>query len=264
MSERYDVLGVRIHAIDPPGLLREVEGWIGTRARRYVCFTNVHSVMETLADSPLQRVFNEGFAVPDGMPLVWLGRLHGYPARRVYGPDLTLALCARAAEAGWPVFFLGGAEGVAERLAERLKRSCPGLRVAGAVGPPFREPTPDEEQALVERLNASGAELVFVGLGCPKQERWMANHRERLTAPALLGVGAAFDFHTGRVSQAPRWMMRAGLEWLYRLLQEPRRLWRRYLILNPLFLAHVVLQLLGLRRYGSDAADPVDGAPPLR
>jgi len=262
MSARYDVLGVRIHAIDPLGLLREVEGWIGARARRYVCFATVHGVMEALADPPLQRVFNEGFAVPDGMPLVWLARLRGYRARRVYGPDLTLTLCERAAQAGWPVFFLGGAEGVAERLAEALKRSCPGLRVAGAVGPPFREPTPDEEQALVERLNASGTELVFVALGCPKQERWMAKHRERLTAPVLLGVGAAFDFHTGRVSQAPRWMMRVGLEWLYRLLQEPRRLWRRYLILNPLFLAHVVLQLLGLRRYGSDASDSGEGAPP--
>jgi N-acetylglucosaminyldiphosphoundecaprenol N-acetyl-beta-D-mannosaminyltransferase len=162
------------------------------------------------------------------------------------------------------VFFLGGAEGVAERLAEALRRSCAGLHVVGAVGPPFREPTPDEDQALVERLNASGAELVFVALGCPKQERWMASHRARLTAPALLGVGAAFDFHTGRVPQAPRWMMRAGLEWLYRLLQEPRRLWRRYLILNPLFLVHVMLQLLGLRRYGSDASDAADGAPPLR
>jgi len=263
MSARYDVLGVRIHAIDPPGLLREVESWIGARARRYVCFTNVHSVMETLAEPSLQRVFNEGFAVPDGMPLVWLGRLRGHAVHRVYGPDLTLALCARAAEAGWPVFFVGGAEGVAERLAEALKRSCPGLRVAGAEGPPFREPTPDEERALVERLNASGAELVFVALGCPKQERWMASHREHLTAPALLGVGAAFDFHTGRVPQAPRWMMRAGLEWLYRLLQEPRRLWRRYLILNPLFLAHVVLQLLGLPRYGSDASDSGEGAPPM-
>jgi N-acetylglucosaminyldiphosphoundecaprenol N-acetyl-beta-D-mannosaminyltransferase len=147
MSARYDVLGVRIHAIDPPELLREVEGWIGARSQRYVCFTTVHSVMETLADSPLQRVFNEGLAVPDGMPLVWLGRLRGHAVRRVYGPDLKLAFCERAAEAGWPVFFLGGAEGVAERLAEALKRSCPRLRVAGArgrrlrLGPAMR-PTP--------------------------------------------------------------------------------------------------------------------------
>jgi len=263
MNGRYDVLGVAVHAIDPAGLLREVERWIGARTQRFVCFTNVHSVMETLADPPLLRVFNEGFAVPDGMPLVWLGRLRGYPTRRVYGPDLTLALCKRAADAGWPVFFLGGAAGVAEALAEALKRSCPGLRVAGAAAPPFREPTTEEEDTLVERLNSSGAELVFVGLGCPKQERWMANHRERLTAPVLLGVGAAFDFHTGRVRQAPRWMMYAGLEWLYRLLQEPRRLWRRYLILNPLFLAHVLLQLLGLRRYQSNVSHPRPGPPPV-
>jgi len=263
MSSRYDVLGIQIHGIDPSGLLREVEGWIGARSRQYVCFTTVHGVMEALANPSLRRVFNDGFAVPDGMPLVWLGRLHGHATRRVYGPDLTLALCARAAEAGWPVFFLGGAEGVAERLADMLRQLCPGLRVAGAVGPPFREPTPEEERALVESLNSSSAELVFVGLGCPKQERWMADHRELLRAPVLLGVGAAFDFHTGRVPQAPRWMMRAGLEWLYRLLQEPRRLWRRYLILNPLFVTHVVLQLLGLRRYGSEASDSGEGAPPM-
>jgi N-acetylglucosaminyldiphosphoundecaprenol N-acetyl-beta-D-mannosaminyltransferase len=263
MSQRYDVLGVRIHALDSPGLLGEVERWIGSRARRYVCFTTVHGVMATLTDAHLQRVFNEGFAVPDGMPLVWLGQLRGHRTRRVYGPDIMLALCARAAEVGWPVFFLGGAEGVAERLAEALRRRFQGLRVVGAAGPPFREPRPEEEQSLVERLNASGAELVFVGLGCPKQERWMGANRERLTASVLLGVGAAFDFHTGRVPQAPRWMMHAGLEWFFRLLQEPRRLWRRYLILNPLFVAHVVLQLLGLRRYGSDASDPVDGAPPM-
>jgi len=257
---RYNVLGVWLHATDPDGLLGEVEGWIAARARRYVCHTNVHSVMETLADERLQRVWNESFAVPDGMPLVWLGRLRGLPVRRVYGPDLMIALCGRAAEAGWPVFLLGGAEGVAAQLADVLRERFAGLRVAGTIGPPFREATPDEDQAIVDRINGSGAELVFVGLGCPKQERWMADHRERLAAPVLLGVGAAFDFLTGRVSQAPRWMMRCGLEWLYRLLQEPRRLWRRYLILNPLFVGHVLLQALGVRRYTAEAPGPVGGA----
>ncbi len=264
MTTRFDVLGVGVQAIDPAGLLHAVEGWVRDRARRYVCFTNVHSVMLTLTDPQLRRVFNEGFAVADGMPLVWLGRLRGHPVHRVYGPDLTLALCVRAAESGWPVFFLGGADGVAERLASALSQRCPGLRVAGALGPPFRDLTPEEDRALVAQLNASGAALVFVGLGCPKQERWMADHRRYLAAPALFGVGAAFDFHTGRVSQAPRWMMRAGLEWFYRLLQEPRRLWRRYLVLNPLFVAHVVLQLLGLRTYGTADPDPSDDKRPPR
>jgi N-acetylglucosaminyldiphosphoundecaprenol N-acetyl-beta-D-mannosaminyltransferase len=214
--------------------------------------------METLANPRLLRVWNEGFAVPDGMPLVWLGRLCGHHASRVYGPDLMLALCERAADVGWPVFFLGGAAGVAEQLGAVLQHRYPRLQVAGTIGPPFRDATPEEDQAVVERINQSGAQLGFIGLGCPKQERWMADHRERLAAPVLLGVGAAFDFVTGRVSQAPRWMMRSGLEWLYRLLQEPRRLWRRYLILNPLFLAHVVMQLLGLRRYGRDASGSAD------
>jgi N-acetylglucosaminyldiphosphoundecaprenol N-acetyl-beta-D-mannosaminyltransferase len=260
MSARYDVLGVRVYAIDPQGLVEEVERWVRDRDRRYVCFTNVHSVMTAISDPQLQRAFNDGFPVTDGMPLVWLGRLRGQPAHRVYGPDLTLALCARAAEVGWRVFFLGGADGVAERLAEELQRRCPGLQVVGAVAPPFRDPTTAEDEGLVTLLNASGAQLVFVGLGCPKQERWMAAHRERLVAPALLGVGAAFDFHTGRVSQAPRWMMRAGLEWFFRLLQEPRRLWRRYLILNPLFVAHAVMQLLGVRRYGTTGRNLSDDA----
>ena len=259
-SARYDVLGVKIHAIDPPGLLQEVESWIVSRARRYVCHTNVHSVMGTLADPKLQQVWNQGFAVADGMPLVWLGRLQGRPVRRVYGPDLMLALCDRAARGGWPVFLLGGAEGVADQLGSTLQSRFPGLQVAGTIGPPYREATAEEDRAIVDQINSSGAELVFIGLGCPKQERWMADHRRRLTAPVLLGVGAAFDFLTGRVSQAPRWMMHLGLEWFYRLVQEPRRLWRRYLILNPLFVIHVLMQAMGLRRYSGDASCPPESA----
>jgi N-acetylglucosaminyldiphosphoundecaprenol N-acetyl-beta-D-mannosaminyltransferase len=256
--ERYGVLGVGIDAVDPEGARDAIEGWIARGERGYVCLSNVHTVMEARADEDLRRIVNAAaLAVPDGVPLVWVGRLKGHPGvRRVYGPDLTLLLCERAAERGYRCFFYGGAPGVAEELAGSLKRRYPGLRVVGAEAPPFRPLSPDEDAAAVGRINAASADLVFVGLGCPKQERWMAAHRERLRAAALLGVGAAFDFHTGRVRQAPRWMMRAGLEWAFRLSQEPRRLWRRYLVYNPLFVIHLTLELLGLRSYPAAGDGP--------
>jgi N-acetylglucosaminyldiphosphoundecaprenol N-acetyl-beta-D-mannosaminyltransferase len=249
--ERYGVLGVGIDAVDPGRARDAIEGWIARGERGYVCVSNVHVVMEARADEDLRRIVNAAaLAVPDGVPLVWVGRLKGHPGvRRVYGPDLTLLLCERAAERGYRCFFYGGAPGIAAELGESLKRRYPGLRVVGAEAPPFRPLSPEEDAAAIDRINAAAPDLVFVGLGCPKQERWMAAHRERLRAAALVGVGAAFDFHTGRVRQAPRWMMRAGLEWAFRLSQEPRRLWRRYLVYNPLFVVHLTLELLGLRSY---------------
>jgi bacterial polymer biosynthesis proteins, WecB/TagA/CpsF family len=158
-----------------------------------------------------------------------------------------LALCERLAAKGTAT---SSAEGVPEQLASVLQKRFPGLQVAGTFSPPFRSLTADEDDRIVQMINAAAPDIVWVGLSTPKQERWMAGHRERLTAPVLIGVGAAFDFLTGRKPQAPRWMQRAGLEWLFRLLTEPRRLWRRYLINNPLFVALVVLQALGVRRYG--------------
>jgi len=171
---------------------------------------------------------------------------------RVYGPDLMLALCEESKEKGYRHFFYGGAEGVADELAASLTERYPGLQVAGTYSPPFRPLTEDEDQQVVDLINRSGADIVWVGLGTPKQDFWVADHVGRLEAPVLLAVGAAFDFHSGRKRQAPRWMQRAGLEWLFRLLTEPRRLWYRYLVLNPLFIALVTLQLLGLRRYTLD------------
>lgn len=242
---RYDVLGTWIDAVDPEATVAEIRAWIAARERRYVCVANVHGVTEARRDLETRLAFSgAGLVVPDGMPLVWLARLHGHrQARRVYGPDLTLLLCEAAAREGWRLYFYGGEEGVAAALAREMARRFPGLVVAGAHGPPFRPLDAAELEAEVAVLNASGATLVFVGLGCPKQERWMAEHRNRLTAPVLLGVGAAFDFLTGRVRQAPRWMMRAGLEWLFRLSREPRRLWRRYLVLNTLFVGLLLRDL---------------------
>jgi N-acetylglucosaminyldiphosphoundecaprenol N-acetyl-beta-D-mannosaminyltransferase len=250
---RFGVLGVFVDAVDYRGAVGAVEGWIDAGARHYVCVANVHGVMEAHRDETLRAVYNgAGLSVPDGMPLVWVGRLKGEPVRdRVYGPDLTLELCALAARRGFSCYFYGGAEGVAERLGEALQSRFPGMKVAGWDSPPFRALTEEEQAASVDRVNRSRPDIVFVGLGCPKQERWMAAHRPRLRAPALVGVGAAFDFHTGRLAQAPAWMQSRGLEWVFRLVHEPRRLWYRYLVFNSMFVLRVACELAGLRRYPS-------------
>ncbi|MFN0091284.1 MAG: WecB/TagA/CpsF family glycosyltransferase [Acidimicrobiales bacterium] len=239
---RVDVLGVHVNAISMSQAVGEIARWIEERERRYVCVTGVHGVMECQADPELAVIHNRsGLTTPDGMPMVWAGRYAGVTeATRVYGPDLMLAVCERAAEAGWRSFFYGGAPGVAETLAERLSERFPGLAVAGAYSPPYRPLTPEESGEIAARINEAGADLVWVGLSTPKQERWMAEHRELLDAPALLGVGAAFDIHAGNLRQAPAALQRVGLEWAFRLAVEPRRLWRRYLKNNPRFVAQVL------------------------
>jgi N-acetylglucosaminyldiphosphoundecaprenol N-acetyl-beta-D-mannosaminyltransferase len=192
---------------------------------------------------------NANLATPDGMPVVWALRLLGQRAERVYGPDLMQAVCQRSLAEGWRHYFYGGAEGVPEMLAVALHKKFPGIQVVGTESPPFRSLTVTEEAAMLQRLNDSGADLVWVGLGSPKQDLWLAEHRAVLTAPVLIAVGAAFDFYAGRVRQAPRWMQRSGLEWLFRLGSEPGRLWRRYLIYNPKFAFKVALQVLRLRTF---------------
>jgi len=248
---RVNILGVGISAINMATALEIIEKWITEQSPHYVCVTPVHSVMDCQHSPALRHIQNaSGLSTPDGMPLVWLSRLKGFRhVERVYGPDLMLALCERSAAKGYRHFFYGGAEGVPEQLASVLQKRFPGLQVAGTFSPPFRPLTPEEDEQIVQIINKAAPDVVWVGLGSPKQEYWMAEHVGRLTAPVLIGVGAAFDFLTGRKPQAPRWMQRAGLEWLFRLLTEPRRLWRRYLINNPLFLALVALQALGVRRY---------------
>jgi N-acetylglucosaminyldiphosphoundecaprenol N-acetyl-beta-D-mannosaminyltransferase len=249
--QRVNILGVGVSAINMDLAVESIDGWIARNEKQYVCVTPVASVVDCLRSDDLRAIFNRaGLVTPDGMPLVWLGRRLGNPQMaRVYGPDLMLAVCERAAQRGYRHFFYGGADGVAQELAETLKRRIPGTQVAGTLTPPFRPLTPEEDEAHVRAINESGAHIVWIGLGAPKQEFWMAAHRDRLNAPLLIGVGAAFDFHTGRKPQAPRWMQRSGLEWLFRLATEPRRLWKRYLIGNSIFLANLFLQLSGLRRY---------------
>lgn len=251
MEPRVNILGVRVSVLTVPDAVATVERWIADGERRYVCVTGVHGVMESRRDPALRAIHNAaGLVTADGMPLVWLSRRRGYPAaERVYGPDLMLALCERAAARGYSNFLMGGAPGTPERLAERLCARFPGLRIAGTFSPPFRPMTPEEDAALVARINAARPDIVWVGLSTPKQERWMAEHRAALGASALIGVGAAFDFLSSRKRQAPVWMRRRGLEWLFRLATEPRRLARRYFVNNTMFLAALLLEALGWRQY---------------
>jgi N-acetylglucosaminyldiphosphoundecaprenol N-acetyl-beta-D-mannosaminyltransferase len=248
---RVDVLGVGVSAIDMEQALVAIQGWIARGERQYVCVTGVHGVMESQRDPELRRIHNAaGLVTPDGMPLVWLARRAGFPhVDRVYGPDLMLACCDRSVRLGYRHFFYGGGPGVPERLADRLATRFPGLRGGGTYSPPFRSGGGAESDDVIQRINASGADIVWVGLSTPKQEQWMHVHRGRLAAPVLVGVGAAFDFHAGVKRQAPRWMQRSGLEWLFRLGQEPRRLWRRYSYNNVRFIAGVLRQ--GGRRTAS-------------
>jgi N-acetylglucosaminyldiphosphoundecaprenol N-acetyl-beta-D-mannosaminyltransferase len=224
---------------------------IDARARGYVTAAAVNLVMSAREEPPtLAATLAATLAVPDGMPLVWALRLLGHPrATRVYGPDLMAAFCARAAHTGTPIYLYGGRTPAAlAELTRRLHERFPGLRIVGGHSPPFRELTAAEELQAIERIDSSGAEVVWVGIGQPKQERWMHHMRPRLQAPLLVGVGAAFDFHAGLVPQAPPWMQRNGLEWCYRLAREPRRLWRRYARHNPRFVAGFARQYWNERR----------------
>ena len=232
------MLGVFVSAIDLDGAVATIEAWIKEKASRYVCVTGVHGVMESRSDPLLRDIHNRaGLVTPDGMPLVWMGRRLGHPGmKRVYGPDLMRALTARASDHAHRHFYFGGAPGLAERLARTLQASYPGLNVVGTLSPPFRPLTPEEDAAVIDAINAARPDIVWVGLSTPKQEYWMASHVARLEPTVLIGVGAAFDFLAGTKRQAPAWMQRHGLEWLFRLCSEPRRLWRRYLRIVPGFL----------------------------
>ena len=246
---RVDILGVAVNAATMEETLATIEGWIVRGEPHYVCVTGMHGVMECQQDEELRRIHNAaGLVTTDGMPLVWYCRLKGQRrAERVYGPDLMLALCARSVARGYRHFLYGATPAVLEALAVRLAERFPGIRIVGSFSPPFRPLSADEDAAIGSRIRDARPDLVWVGLSTPKQERWVASHVDRLGA-VLLGVGAAFDFHAGTKRQAPRWMQRAGLEWLFRLLSEPRRLYRRYLVNIPLFIGHLALDAMGRRR----------------
>ena len=226
-----------------------VVDWSGNSESRYVCIANVHVLMEAYDSPDFRSVLNHADLVtPDGVPLVWLMRLKGQRAQqRVYGPTLMLRVLEAAVQNGVPVGFYGGTPDVLRSLVKRMQERFDGLNAAFAVSPPFAEMSNQEDADLVEQINRSGIRILFVGLGCPKQEIWMARHRGKVNA-VMLGVGAAFDFHAGVKPQAPPWMQGIGLEWLFRLSTEPRRLWKRYLYHNPRFVALAIADLLGLMR----------------
>lgn len=251
---RVNILGVGISAINMEQALAIIDDWIARRDPHYVCVSTVHGIMESQRDEAVRRTLNSsGLTTPDGMPLVWISRLHGHRhVRRVYGPDLMLAVCERSVAKGYRHYLYGGRPGVAEALKARLERRFPGLQIVGLESPPFDPLTPEQDAEAVERINAARPDIVWVGMSTPKQDLWAAEHVGRLSAPVIIAVGAAFDFVSGRKRQAPRWMRQSGLEWLFRLIQEPRRLWRRYLIYNPLFVWRLLGQCLGLRKYSLD------------
>lgn len=249
-SSCINVLGARVDALSMETALQGIDRWIEHREPNFVCFATAHSILDTRNQTELLRQINDaGMVTPDGMVLVWLLKAKGWKrVTRVYGPDLMLEVCERSLRRGRRHFFYGGHPGVADILVERLTTRFPGIAIAGTYCPPFRPLTPEEDQDVIRKINESQADIVWVGLGAPKQERWMADHLGRLKAPVMIGVGAAFDFHSGRKRQAPRWMQRSGLEWFFRLVTDPLRTSRR-VIRYPWFCILVLLQLMGLRRY---------------
>jgi N-acetylglucosaminyldiphosphoundecaprenol N-acetyl-beta-D-mannosaminyltransferase len=251
---KLNVLGVGVSAINMESALETIVGWIQRGERHYVCALNVHSVIESRSDSELRRIHNRaGLATPDGMPLVWLLKQAGYvDSGRVCGPDLMLALVQRGCEYGLRHFLYGSTPNTLARLERNLTARFPEAEIVGSLAPPFRPLTEAEDREVVATINESGAQVVWVGLGAPKQERWMAQHRAALEPNVMVGVGAAFDFHAGVVKQAPKAVQQAGFEWAFRLAMEPRRLWKRYLTTNPRFVAEIAAQKAGLRRFELD------------
>lgn len=239
------VIGSPIDVITLPTAVDRLLSWARRREHRYVCICNAHSLVTASRDAAFHRVLEKAdMATPDGAPVAWmLRRLGSTGQERINGPDLMLHLCERAAAAGISIFLLGSTPQTLELLQARLRQTFPRLDIAGSLSPPFRPLSSEETENLLMAINGSGAGFVFVSLGCPKQELWMARHVEQVQG-VMIGVGAAFDFHAGTVSRAPHWMRSNGLEWLHRLLSEPRRLWKRYLVTNTLFITEATLQLL--------------------
>lgn len=241
------ILGTRVDVIDYAQAVRKILEWAHQRYSGFVCAANVHVVMEGFDSSGYQEMINSADMVtPDGMPLVWMLRLRGSQASRVYGPDLMRLLLVACEEEGVSIGLYGASPRVLDRLIAAIQKQHPKLSIAYACAPPFRELTPEEDARIVADIKDSGAQVLFVGMGCPKQERWITRHQGSVAAP-MLGVGAAFDFIAGAKRYAPAWLQRLGLEWLFRLVTEPRRLWRRYAVHNPRFVVFAALELFGAK-----------------
>lgn len=243
---REPVVGTPIDVLDWNSAIATIQRWSKARESRVVCICNVHSVVTARHDESFAHVLRDAdLATPDGAPVAWMMRRLGHRGQqRINGPDLMWQYCERAASRDESIYLYGSTPNTLEKLQARLRKAFPTLRVAGAWSPPFRQLTVEEDEAAVRAIAASGAGTVWVSLGCPKQEQWMADHRGRIPA-AMIGVGAAFDYHAGTLIRAPVWMQRNGLEWMHRLASEPRRLWRRYLHTNSSFIVAATRQLLG-------------------
>lgn len=253
--EHADVLEVQVSAVNMKQAVELLDECIQTGQSGYVCVTGVHGVMEAQADPNFLSILNRAaINTPDGMPLSWVGWLQGFKNMdRVYGPDFMIEVCRLSIERGYRHFLYGGQDGVAPLLAQRLQERFPGLDVVGTYTPPFRPLNASEERELEALVDQTKPHIFWVGLSTPKQERFMSAYLERLNVPIMVGVGAAFDMHTGRLQDAPAWVKRIGMQWLYRLLQEPQRLWKRYLVNNPKFLFGITRQFMGGRRNRSDS-----------
>ena len=243
------VLSTPIDVLTWDTVISRIQQWATQRESRYVCVCNVHSVVTARGDILFKKILSASdIATADGAPVAWMLRRRGYPLqRRINGPDLMWLYCEQASKRGESIYLYGGSPETLNVLQDRLIKAFPGLKIAGAVSPPFRPLTEEEDRAEVAHINNSGAQTVWVSLGCPKQEKWMASHKGRINA-VMIGVGAAFDYHAGTITRAPLWMQKIGLEWLFRLIREPRRLWRRYLVTNSLFIWFATYQLLFQKR----------------
>lgn len=254
MGRNFRILGVRVDAVQIPDVIKRMEAWIAEGLKCHsIAFASMHGISEANKHPEFKAIVNGAdLVVPDGMPLVWLGRWRGHSLnRRVYGPEVMETFC-RETGARYGHYFYGGAAGVAENLAVNLRERFH-IDVTGTFSPPFRELTKEEDEALVDRIHQAAPDVLWVGLGAPKQERWMHEHRGRLQVSVLLGVGAAFDLNSGRLRQAPPWMRERGLEWLFRLAIEPRRLWKRYLVKIPSAIWSLSLEAIQLKVFDSQA-----------
>jgi N-acetylglucosaminyldiphosphoundecaprenol N-acetyl-beta-D-mannosaminyltransferase len=252
LRARFQVLGVNIDAVQIPEAAMEMHRWISQREiGRYIAVTGMHGIIEARHNPEFrQALTGADLVVADGMPIVWIGRMRGHAMqRRVYGPELMFHFCRQTASSGNRHYFLGGAPGVGEDLARTLETSCPGIEIAGVHSPPFRPTSESEDAAMIDAINRAAPDVLWLGLGTPKQELWIRKHRAKLRVPVMIGVGAAFDFLSKRKKQAPVWMQEHGLEWFFRLCQEPGRLWKRYLLGGPEFCLLLTLEKLGLVRF---------------
>lgn len=253
MSEKNNILGVKISDVNPLLAFQKIQEWVKSRERVYVCVAPVSTLVDCQGNEEYRKVVNAAAMVtPDGMPIVWVARLKGSKqVERVYGPDLMRKVCEEGQGKGYRHYFYGGSEDTLEKLKRKIREQCPKINIAGNYSPSFVKKAELEKQEILDKINESKVDVLWVGLGSPKQDFWMALHRNKLNVPVMIGVGAAFDFLAGTKPQAPRWMQRSGLEWFFRLLCEPKRLWKRYLIGNTKFIFYLItdfFKILGKKK----------------